>query len=171
MRFPMTLDRSTKFITVGALLLVGLLIPLQYFVVLRQIPAPLLKSLVMGVLSLVALVLLFTVMLAPRAVRISAGMLIVERLWWRDFVLPLREVTAVEEAPPLEVFGKVWRVAGNGGLMGFTGLFHVSEIGLVRCWATRLGVPTVLVRRAGARPLLLGVDDPAALLRALRSAV
>lgn len=54
--------------------------------------------------------------------------------------------------------------------MGFTGLFHVSDVGLVRCWATRLGVPTVLVRRGRERPLLLGVDDPAGLLQALRRA-
>jgi hypothetical protein len=51
-----------------------------------------------------------------------------------------------------------------------TGLFHVVDVGLVRCWATRLGEKTVVVRRADERPLLLGVDDPAGLLQALRRA-
>lgn len=171
MRFPMTLDRLTKVITVFSLLLVGLLLPVQYFVVLRDIPLPLMKWLVISVSSAVALAMLFTVAIAPRGVRISTGRIVIERLWWFDHVIPLREVVGVEEGPPLNVLGKVWRVAGNGGLMGFTGLFHVSKIGLVRCWATRLGVPTVLVRRAGAKPLLLGVDDPSGLLRALKRAV
>jgi hypothetical protein len=171
MRFPMTLDGFTKSITAGSLLLVGLLLQFQYFVVVQRVPSTALKVLVMGTLGAVALVLLWTVALAPRAVRVSSGKLIVERLWWFDFILPLSEVTGVEEGPPLTLFGKVWRVAGNGGLMGFTGFFHVSHVGVVRCWATRLGVPTVLVKRANAKPLLLGVDDPEGLLRELRRKV
>jgi hypothetical protein len=168
MRFPMTLDGFTKSITVGSMVLVGLLLPAQYFLVVSRIPSTLFKVLVMGTLCVVALLLLWTVALAPRAVRVSSGKLIIERLWWFDFILPMSEVIGVEEGPPLTMFGKVWRVAGNGGLMGFTGLFHVSHVGVVRCWATRLGVPTVLVKRAHAKPMLLGVDDPEGLLRALR---
>ena len=38
--------------------------------------------------------------------------------------------------------------------------YEAPEVGLVRCWATRLGRPTVLVRRGSEKPLLLGVDDP-----------
>lgn len=76
----------------------------------------------------------------------------------------------VEPGPSISLWGKVRRVAGNGGLMGFSGFFHVSGVGMVRLWATRLGVPTVLVRRAHGRPVLLGVDDPAGLERALRRA-
>lgn len=170
MRFPMTLGTFTRVTTIGTLTLIGLMLPFQYLMVLRHVPVPGLRFAVLGVLVLVGLMMLFTVAIAPRAVRVGPNRLSVERLFWPDFVLPLREVTGVEVGPVLSLFGKVRRLAGNGGLMGFTGLFHVAEVGLVRCWATRLGLPTVLVRRAGQRPLLLGVDDPAGLLAALRRA-
>lgn len=168
MRFPMTLDGFTTSITAGSLGLVALLLPVQYLVASQQPHSTAFKVVLVLTLCAVALVLLFTVALAPRAVRISSGKLIIERLWWFDFMSPMKDVIGVEEGPPLSLFGKVWRVAGNGGLMGFTGLFHVSHVGVVRCWATRLGKPTVLVRRASGKPLLLGVDDADGLLRALR---
>lgn len=170
MRFPMTLGTFTRVTTLGALVLIGVMLPFQYLMVLRHIPLQGIRFLVLGVLSLVALIMLFTVAIAPRAVRVGAHKLSVERLFWPDFEVPLRQVTGVEEGPVITMMGQVRRVAGNGGLMGFTGLFHVAGVGLVRCWATRLGLPTVIVRRADQRPLLLGVDDPAGLREALRRA-
>ena len=166
----MTLGGITKAITFGSLLALSVVFPIQYFVVLRNIPVPAVKLLMMTVLSLGIASMLFVVAIAPRAVRITTNKLTVERLFWPDFELPLREVVGVEEGPAISLMGKVRRIAGTGGLMGFTGLYHVSDVGLVRLWATRLGVPTVLVRRAHARPLLLGVDDPSALLTTLRRA-
>lgn len=170
MRFPMTLGGLTKVTTFGSLLVLLLVLPLQYFVVLRHIPVPQVRWAALAVIAAVAFALLFTVAIAPRAVRVTASKVAIERLCWPDFVLPLREVVGVESGPPISIFGKVRRVAGNGGLMGFTGLFHLSDVGVVRLWATRLGVPTVLVRRAHGRPVLLGVDDPTGLERALRRA-
>lgn len=168
MRFPMTLGGLTKVTTVSSLLLLGLMLPFQYFMVLRHLPGTPAKVMGGVLLLAVAGTLLFTVALAPRAVRVDGHRLVVERLLWPDFVQPLRQVTGVEAGPEITLRGRVRRVAGNGGLMGFTGLFRVSEVGLVRCWATRMGVPTVLVYRGQERPLLLGVDDPAGLLRSLR---
>ncbi len=170
MRFPMTLGGLTKVMTFAALAGMSVVLPLQYFVVFRHIPLPGMKLMMLGVLLLSTSSMLFMVAIAPRAVRITANKLMVERLFWPDFELPLREVVGVEEGPPISLMGKVHRVAGNGGMMGFSGLFRVSDLGLVRVWATRMGVPTVLVRRAHDRPLLLGVDDPSALLMALRRA-
>ena len=63
MRFPMTLDGFTRSITVGSLALVGLMLPLQYFVVLQQVPSNWFKALAVGALAAVALVLLWTVAL------------------------------------------------------------------------------------------------------------
>lgn len=167
----MTLGPLTKATTIASLLLVGLMLPFQYFFVLRQLPSAELKWALGAVYCLVGLVVFFAVAFAPRAVRVGPNKLLVERLSWRDFELPLREVTAIEEGPPISMlFGRVSRVAGNGGVMGVSGLFHVSQVGLVRCWATRVGTPTVLVRRAYGTPLLLGVDDPAGLMRELRLA-
>ena len=168
MRFPMTLGPLTKVITISSLVLMSVVLPIQFFVVLRVVPTPELKGALIALVCVLALVIPFIVAIAPRAVRISQSKLSVERLFWPDFELPLREVTGVEEGPPLSLFGTVRRVAGNGGVMGFTGLFHVSQVGLVRCWVTRLGTPTVVVHRTHAKPLLLGVDDPAGLLRELR---
>lgn len=170
MRFPMTLGGFTKVTSIASLAVLALLLPLQSFVVLRHLPAPGPRFGAVGLLLLVGGVLLFVVAIAPRAVRVDAHRLVVERLLWPDFEVPLRQVTGVELGPELTVRGRVRRVAGNGGLMGFTGLFHVTDVGLVRCWATRLGRATVLVRRGQERPLLLGVDDPAGLLRVLQRA-
>ena len=170
MRFPMTLGGITRVITFGTLLILLVMLPLQFFVVLAHVPVAALKVPVAGVLVMVSGALLFTIAVAPRAVKVSSSKLTIERLFWRDFEVPLRLVTGVEEGPVISMMGKVRRVVGNGGLMGFTGLYHVAEVGMVRCWATRLGVPTVLVRRGDERPLLLGVDDPAGLLQALRRA-
>ncbi len=166
----MTLGGLTKVTTFGSLLLLLIVLPVQYFVVVRHIPVPAVRASVLIVISLVSLALLFTVAIAPRAVRVTASKVAIERLFWPDYEVPLREVVGIESGPPLTMFGRVRRVAGNGGLMGFTGLFHVSDVGVVRLWATRLGVPTVLVRRTHGRPVLLGVDDPAGLERALRRA-
>lgn len=170
MRFPMTLGGLAKVTTFGSMLVLLVLLPLQYFMVLPHIPVPGVRWMGLGLISLVALTLLFTVAIAPRAVRVTGSKVAIERLFWPDYEVPLREVVGVEAGPPISIFGKVRRVAGNGGLMGFTGLFHVGDVGLVRLWATRLGVPTVLVRRAHGRPVLLGVDDPTGLERALRRA-
>lgn len=166
MRFPMTLGTFAKCTTFGAVALMALL---GGFLLTGLSPLhPPLRPLVAGVLSLELAALALTLALAPRAVKLSQRGLVVERWCWPDFVLPWSEVTAVEPGPPLRVGGEVRRIAGNGGLMAFSGLFHVASVGLVRCWATRLGVPTVLVRRARTRPLLLGVDAPSELLQALR---
>lgn len=168
MRFPMTLGGLTKVTTFGSLLAIAVVFPLQFFA-LQPMPAPVLRFAILG-LTVAGLGVLFAVAIAPRAVHVTGTKLKVERLFWPDFEVPLREVVGVEAGPPIAVFGKVRRVAGNGGFMGFSGLFRVGELGLVRLWATRLGVPTVLVRRAHGRPLLLGVDDPSALLETLRRA-
>lgn len=166
MRFPMTLDRVTRGITIGAVLLIALILPVQAVVTLQKAPPPLgvPLSIVFGV---VGATLLLGLAWAPRAVKVGRDTLLVERLGWTPYEQRLDEVTGVEDGPAIELRGPVRRVAGNGGLMGYSGLYHLAGVGLVRLWATRLGTPTVLLRRGDERPLLLGVDDPAALKAAL----
>jgi hypothetical protein len=168
-RFPMTRGAMVKFATALTTLILLVVLPLQFAVMVR-VPVPEVRALALTVLVVVGLGLVFTVMLAPNAVRIEGGRLVVERWLWSDFSVPLRQLESAEPGPELRLFGDVRRVAGNGGLMGFTGLFHVKNVGTVRCWATQLGTPTVLVRRVSGRPLLLGVDDAPALLAALHHA-
>lgn len=173
MRFPMTTDRTVKLITA-----------LTFVVVLITVPIPLVLFSIPHVPSPVAwastlvgfgvpVILVLTVLWAPRAVRLENGTLIVERLAWSDVRIPLTDISLVEAGPELKIMGGgAGRVAGNGGLMGFTGLFKVAKGGaIVRCWATRLDSPTVLVHRKSERPVLLGVDDSAGLLQALRTSV
>ena len=168
LRFPMTTGKLVKAISAFSVLLLAVILPVQLWVVFTRVPLLPVKVLVAAALSLAVAALAITVMLAPRAVRLEGGHLVVERLWWSDFKVPVRSLLSAELGPKIELIGDVRRVAGNGGLMGFTGLYHVKNVGLVRCWATQLDTPTVLVRRREGRPLLLGVDHPMELVTALR---
>lgn len=168
MRFPMTVGASVRWISIAALAIGALTFPIPFLVAMQpSVPSPIawlsaLPSII------VPLVLLLTVLWSPRAVRLEADAMVVERRGWPELRIPLSEVSAVAAGPKLEAFGsRVIRIAGNGGLMGFTGLYRVAGVGLVRCWATQLGAPTVLVTRKSERPVLLGVDDGAGLLQAL----
>ena len=164
MRFTMTTGPAVRVVTgfVGVLLLGLLFLP----GVLVQAHAPV--GPVMAVPGLVGIVLLLTILWAPRAVRLEDERLVIERLLWPDLRIPLRDIARVEAGPELHLAGgTVLRVAGNGGLMGFTGFFWVKGVGVVRMWATQLGTPTVLLRRHHARPIVLGADDAAGLLEAL----
>jgi len=168
MRFPMTLDWRVKATTALVAVMVLGVLPLQAGVFATlPVPAPA-RAGFFGLLALVAGVLLVAVLWAPRAVRLSLEGLSIERVFWPEYFIPWSEVASVEEGPDLRPFGAVMRVAGNGGLMGYSGLFAVRGVGLVRCWATRLYAPTIVVRRRTGRPVLLGVDDTPALLEELR---
>ncbi|MDP1919196.1 MAG: PH domain-containing protein [Myxococcales bacterium] len=168
MRFQMTTDGTVKWITAltGAVVLVTSLVPLALFS-LPHVPAPVAWLTFLVTLGVPA-ILGFTVLLAPRGVRVEHDTLIVERLAWSDVRIPLADITSAEVGPQLALMGGgAWRFAGNGGLMGFTGFFKVRKTGEVaRCWSSRLG-GTVLLHRSDARPVLLGVDDGAGLLQAL----
>jgi hypothetical protein len=164
-RFPMTTSRTVMALTGGTLLVVAFALLVAFDVVPQSSTAvrPGLGA------ALVSVVVGLAILWAPRAVRLDDDVLAVERLAWADVRIPLADITSVEPGPALTTFGgDVWRVAGNGGVMGFTGLFHVRGVGAVRCWATQLGAPTVLVSRRSGRPVLLGVDDGRGLLEALR---
>lgn len=172
MRFPMTVGTSVRWISFVALAVGAVTFPIPILVALQpSVPAPVVwVSLVPS--FIVPVVLLLTVLWSPKAVRLEADALVVERRGWSDLRIPLAEVAGVSRGPELKAFGSgVTRIAGNGGLMGFTGLYRVTGVGLVRCWATRLGAPTVLVTRKSERPVLLGVDDGPALLQALSARV
>lgn len=170
MRFPMTTDGAVKWITAltGAVVLMTSLVPLALFAS-PHVPAPV-AWLTMLVTLGVPAILGFTVLLAPRGVRLEHDTLVVERLAWSDVRIPLADITSAEVGPQLALMGGgAWRYAGNGGLMGFTGFFKVRSTGEVaRCWASRLG-GTVLLHRRDERPVLLGVDDCAGLLQALHT--
>lgn len=168
-RYPMTLGGFA----LGATLLVvpvALGVPLLLARVAGQLPPP--GAVAVVVLSaIVPITLLVAGVLSPSAVRVDAAGIAVERRMWRPFAIPWADVAKVTEGPPIEVLGRVHRVAGNGGLLGFSGLYRVDGVGLVRLFATRLGRPTVVVHRRTGMPVVLGVDTPAELLSALAARV
>ena len=171
MRFPMTLSSLVKAITAFTFVLLAVVVPFQWWFI-AHVPVPFIRTAMAVGTAVSLLALVFVVLITPRAVRLDGAKLSIERLGWSDFVVPLRQVTRVEAGPALTLFsGDVRRVAGNGGMLGFTGFFHVKDVGLVRCWATRLETPTVLIHRTHERPVLLGVDDAPALLSALQARV
>ncbi len=166
MRFAMTTDGMVKAVTVMVVVLVPLMVGLPLSLP-NGVPLAM-RGVTLGATLLGVGALVVTMLWAPRAARVDDAGLVIERLAWPDLVVPWAEVTSAEPGPALRAFGgEVWRVVGNGGLMGFTGLYGVRGVGVVRCWATRLKTPTVLVRRAGERALLLGVDDPTGLRAAI----
>ncbi len=172
MRFAMTTDLTVKLITTlsFAVVLMTSLVPLALLST-PDVPRPV-EWMTMLVRLGLPVLLGLTVLWAPRGVRLENDTLVVERLAWPDVRIPLADITSAEAGPELALMGGgAWRSAGNGGLMGFTGLFKVRKTGEVaRCWATRLG-GTVLLHRKRDRPVLLGVDDDGALLRALQHRV
>lgn len=112
-------------------------------------------------------ILAITTLMTPTAVVLTPDALVLERLAWPSFRVPLSELTAVEEGPRSGVLrGEVGRLAGVGGWFWSGGLFRARGIGKVRAWMRRLG-PTVVVRRKEGLPLLFGLDDPEGLKRAL----
>lgn len=167
MRFPMTLGRAAKVVTIFVALVMLYLFALP-FILHRAVQLPFFVGAIVPVLTMLTLGLTF--LWAPRAVRLDADALVIERLAWFDLRVPYSEIAQVSAGPTLGLAGSgVLRVAGNGGLMGFTGFFWVRDVGVVRMWATQLGSPTLLVRRSSGRPLVLGVDDTDGLAKALKA--
>ncbi len=157
--FRMTCDR---FHLLTPIILTPLLL-VQMFV-MRAIGAP---------LTLVWLVpavgggLFITALMTPRAVTLTPLELVIERFGWPDVRIARSTITQVEHGPVTGILrGTTRRVAGVGGWFWSGGLFKVEGVGNVRAWMTRLG-PTVLIRRADALPILLGVDDVSGLFQAL----
>jgi hypothetical protein len=168
MKFPMTIDGWVKGITAVTVVALSIWFPVMIAVVGSSTAPWGIVLLVKLSAALVTVVLVATALGSPTAVKVTNAALVIERRALGDYEIPWSEVSGAQEAPPLKLRGDVRRVAGNGGFLGFTGLFSVKDVGTVRCWATKLGTPTVLVGRKNARPVLLGVDDAPALLEAIR---
>ena len=97
----------------------------------------------------------------------TARELLIERVAWPAYRVPLREIAAVADGPEARLFrSAVRRGAGNGGWFWAGGLFNADGVGRVRAWLTRLG-PTVVVHRTQGLPMLSTVDDAAGFSAAL----
>ena len=160
-RFPMSLDRANRAITLAVLFVCGAVLGLQ--VVLCRPP-------VQWIPILTAILLLPTLAvcwaLAPTGIAVDGSALCIERRGWRALEIPLGEIAALESAPAVRPLGTV-RLFGVGGFFGTFGLMWSRSLGRFRAYATQ-NAPSLLVRRRGALPLLVTPDDPQALMAALR---
>ena len=160
-RFPMTLDRSNRLLTLVVVGILALVVAVQ-LVVCRG-PAAWIPWL-SGALMLATLGPAWA--LSPRAVAVQGGELRVERRMWRPFAVPMFEIERVEPAPDVTLASAV-RLFGVGGFFGIYGLLWIRGVGRVRAFLTRRG-PGILVRRRGLLPVLLTPDDAAGASEALR---
>lgn len=164
--FPMTCDRFHFWtpIVVGPLVFIPLI---ATWAAARRQPLPMpVATAGFGVTALVLVILAVTTLMAPRGVRLAYSELVLERLAWPSFQVPISQIVSVERGPDVKLGGGVTRLAGVGGWFWSGGLFRAKGIGNVRAWMTRLG-PTVVLRRTHGLPILLGVDDAPGLLQAL----
>lgn len=102
---------------------------------------------------------------APLGYEVTARELRVKRRAG-DWILPRSAIRSVKKLQQSEL-GPAWRMAGNGGVFGYTGYYSSSSIGRMRWFVTRRGNYILIGREKGVS-VLLSPDDPDALLTALR---
>jgi hypothetical protein len=103
--------------------------------------------------------------MAPRAIAVAGGELLVERRAWPALRLPL---AAVASAAPIDrVGGRVIRLFGVGGFFGSYGLFSSDTLGRFRLYATRSGQAVQIRRNDGGLPLVVTPDDVAGTIAAI----
>ncbi|HEY1696487.1 MAG TPA: PH domain-containing protein [Polyangiaceae bacterium] len=103
--------------------------------------------------------------MAPCAVAIDGGELLIERRAWS----PLRITrSTIASAEPLDRLGtRPLRLFGVGGFFGSYGLFSSRELGRFRLYARRRGQAVLVRRRGDELPLVLTPDDVAGTIAAI----
>ena len=153
-RFPMTLDRAHRVLTVVALALVAG----AFAVALSAV-----GMLMLPVLGFVVVALAVSWAMAPCALAVEGDELRVERRAWPALRVPLETVTAAE---PVALSGRTLRIAGVGGFFGSYGLFTNGQLGRFRLYATRRQ-DAMIVRRRQGLPIVITPDDIPGAVRAL----
>jgi len=153
-RFPMTLDRAHRVLTVIALALVAV----TFAIMLTAI-----GPIMLPVLGFVVIALAVSWAMAPRALAVEGDELRVERRAWPALRVPLSVVTTAE---PVALSGRTLRIAGVGGFFGSYGLFTNGQLGRFRLYATRRQ-DAMIVRRTKGLPIVLTPDDIPGAVRVL----
>lgn len=110
--------------------------------------------------SIAAIVIPFALFVAILFVPWSYGITdkeILIRRWGPNVHIPFDQIESVEPIEP-KALGRLWKIAGNGGLLGYVGSFRCS-IGMVRMYTTRKNRLVLIRFRDGAKPMLLSPDD------------
>ena len=153
-RFPMTLDRAHRLLTVVALALVA-----GSFAVMLTAVGPIM----LPVLAFVVLALAVSWAMAPCALAVEGDELRVVRRAWPALRVPLANVTSAE---PVALSGRTLRIAGVGGFFGSYGLFTNGQLGRFRLYATRRQ-GGMIVRRTSGLPIVITPDDIPGAVKAL----
>ena len=82
-----------------------------------------------------------------------------------SFSIPRKDIQSLVPLDRKEL-GRCWRLAGNGGVFGYTGWFSSSTQGKMRWFVTRRDRALLIVLHSG-RKYLLSPDEPQAMLDAL----
>lgn len=101
---------------------------------------------------------------SPKGYSVNSSFIFVHRLAGK-FPISRQEIASVREIDPREM-KRAWRMAGNGGVFGYTGWYSSSNLGKMRWFVTRRD-RAVLVEMQSGRKYLLSPDEPQALLDAL----
>ncbi len=166
MDYTLPWDRMTLYWTVGTLALLALVSSgcLFFYRGALRSGAPAWPALGAGLVCL--LVLAGTASMAPRGLSIRGSTLEVRR-GMGSARYDLSAVSAVEVVPFETVFSRgTTRTFGIGGPFGLAGRFHSPELGSFRAAVTRRA-DLVLVRFAGAPPLVLSPGSPRDVAEAL----
>ena len=157
--FQATLDRNAKIIpyVMGAfaiaLLVVGFFVD---------------KSLGPWIFSFPSAVILVVILACraymPLGYSIDNDQVAVERKIGR-FIIPRTDIECVQVVSA-EDLGRIWRMAGNGGVFGYTGWFSSSKYGTMRWFATSREQGVLLTLRSGKK-YLLSPDDAKGFAKAL----
>jgi len=155
---PLSLDRTNRLITgcVGFVIVGG------------AVSAALSRAFVaLGVVALVALIMVLSWAMGPRAALVTEDELRIERRAWRALRVPLAEVSGVEVAAGT---GRAVRLLGVGGFFGSYGIFSNTALGTFQLYATRAGQVVIVQRSRGEPPLVFTPDDVAETARAIDEA-
>ena len=96
-----------------------------------------------------------TALFAVRGFFLDRNCLVVQRLGWNTRI-PLQGLQSVTVDP--DAMKGSLRLAGNGGLFAFTGLFRNQKLGLYRAYVT--DPRRCVVLRLPKRPIVVSPDNP-----------
>jgi hypothetical protein len=116
-----------------------------------------------------ALFLLLTYALQPRAYRVETKTLIIERRLWRSLRIPLEQISGVSTAATLSDVPRYGlRFAFNPGVFGYQGPFQLEPYGRVFFIATDRRRLVAIARRQ-LMPLIVSPARPGAFIEALNN--
>ena len=97
-----------------------------------------------------------------RSYEITPEHIAIKRLLWSNYLTR----HDIEKASAIDAPRTGWRLAGNGGLFSFSGLFWNEDLGRYRAYST--GGKRAVLLEYSYRKVVLTPDDPEAFVRALQ---